>query len=104
MQIINLYCGLDTNGHDVDASQIAHDLAAKYFPEGHTIFNANGRYVGQVGVIDEATIVIQILSSSATIPADRVDHKINNFCQDYKLLAYQESVLVTWQTVEAAFV
>jgi len=104
MQVVNLFCGLDTNGRDVDASQIAHDLAAKYFPEGHTIFNANGRYVGQVGVIDEATIVIQVLSSSAAIPADRLDHQVNLFCQDYKLLANQESVLVTWQTVEAAFV
>lgn len=104
MQVVNLYCGLDTNGADVDAQQIAESLAAKYFGTGHTIFNATGRYVGQVGVIDEPTIVIQVLSSSATIPADRLDHQVNNFCQDYKLLANQESVLVTWQTVEAAFI
>ena len=104
MQLVNIYCGLDTNGADINASQIAKDLAAKYFGEGHTLFNATGRYVGQVGVIDEPTIVLQVMSPSATIPADRLDHQVNSFCQDYKHLANQESVLVTWQTVEAAFI
>ena len=104
MNLVNLYCGLDTNGADIDAKQIAEDLAAKYFGIGHTIFTATGRYVGKVGVIDEPTIVIQVMSPSATILADRLDHQVNNFCQDYKYLANQESVLVTWQTVEAAFV
>ena len=104
MQIINIYCGLDTNGADVDASQTAQDLAAKYFPNGHTLFNATGRWVGEVGVIDEPTIVLQVLSSSATIPADQIDNQVNNFCRDYKRLANQESVMVTWQAVQAAFV
>ena len=104
MNLVNLYCGLDTNGAAVDATQIVKDLAAKYFGTGHTLFNATGRYVGQVGVIDEPTIVVQVMSPSATIPADRLDHQVNLFCQDYKHLANQESVMVTWQTVEAAFV
>ena len=104
MQLVNIYCGLDTNGRDVDATQILKDLAGKYFPQGHTLFTATGRWMGQVGVIDEATILLQVMSPSATIPADRLDHQVNLFCQDYKHLANQESVLVTWQTVEAEFI
>ena len=104
MNLVRMYCGLDTNGRDVDAKQIALDLAAKYFGVGHTVYEANGRYVGQVGVIDEATIIVEAMSPSATIPADRLDHQVNLFCQDYKHLANQESVLVTWQQIEASFV
>ena len=99
-----MYCGLDTNGRDVDAKKVALDLAAKYFGTGHTVYDANGRYVGQVGVIDEATIIVEAMCPSATIPADRMNHAVNLFCQDYKHFANQESVLVTWQEIEAAFV
>ena len=104
MNLVKMYCGLDTNGADVNAKQIALDLAAKYFETGHTVYEANGRYVGQVGIIDEATIIIEVMSPSATIDADQLDHQVNLFCDEYKDRANQESVLVTWQEIKAAFV
>lgn len=104
MQLVNIYCGLDTNGRDVDAHKVAHDLAAKYFPNGHTIVNANGRWTGQVGVIDEPTLIIQVMFSDADASANCGHDSVNEFAGNYKQQAYQESVLVTWQEIQAAFV
>ena len=104
MQLVNIYCGLDTNGAAVDAHKLAHDLAAKYFPAGHTVIDANGRWTGEVGVIDEPTLIIQVLVPAVQSQPEQYDHKVNNFCQDYKQGANQESVLVTWQQIQAAFV
>ena len=104
MQLVNIYCGLDTNGANVDAHKLAHDLAAKYFPNGHTVVDANGRWIGEVGIIDEPTLVIQVLVPAVQSQPEQYDHKVNNFCQDYKQQANQESVLVTWQQIQAAFV
>lgn len=104
MQLVNIYCGLDTNGANIDAHKLAHDLAAKYFPQGHTVVNANGRWTGEVGIIDEPTLVIQVLVPAVQSQPEQYDHKVNNFCQEYKQGANQEAVLVTWQQIQAAFV
>ena len=104
MQLVNIYCGLDTNGRDVDAHKLAHDLAAKYFPNGHTVIDANGRWTGQVGVIDEPTLIIQVMFSDADASANCGHESVNNFAGSYKEQAYQESVLITWQKLDAAFV
>ena len=104
MQLVNIYCGLDTNGRDVDAHKLAHDLAAKYFPAGHTVIDANGRWTGEVGVIDEPTLIVQVMSPSDELSADNLNHAVNLFCDAYKQDANQESVLVTWQQIQAAFV
>lgn len=104
MQLIRIYCGLDTNGHDADANKIALDLAAKYFPNGHTVYDANGRWSGAVGVIDEPTIVVEVMSPSAEIDADKLTHAVQLFAGAYKIQAYQESVLITKQEIDAWFV
>ena len=104
MQVVNIYCGLDTNGADIDARQVALTLAGKYFPTGHTVVDALGRYSGQVGIIDEPSIIVQVMSPSDEIAADNLNQAVNLFCDAYKQDANQESVLVTWQQIQAAFV
>ena len=104
MQVTRIYCGLDTNGHDVDANRVALDLAAKYFPNGHTINFAQGRWSGEVGVINEPTIVVEVLCSSNEIERDQHHHSVQLFAGAYKDLAYQESVMVTSQEIDAWFV
>ena len=104
MKLTRIYCGLDTNGHDVDAKEVALDLAAKYFPNGHTVYDANGRWTGEVGVIDEPTIVVEVLCSSDEIERDQHHHAVQLFAGGYKTGAYQESVLVTSQEIDAWFV
>ena len=102
MFLFKVYLGLDTNGHDVDSHKLALDLAAKYFPNGHTVVNANGRWSGSVGIIDEPTLVIEVLAPSADF--DQIDHQVRMFAFQYKIDAYQESVLITHTEIEADFV
>ena len=104
MKLTRIYCGLDTNGHDVDAKEVALSLAAKYFPNGHTVYDANGRWTGEVGVIDEPTIVVEVLCSSNEIERDKHHHAVQLFAGAYKDHAKQESVMVTSQEIDAWFV
>ena len=104
MQVSRIYCGLDTNGLNVNARELAHNLAAKYFPAGHTIVEANGRWTGEVGVINEPTLIVEVLFSEIDCPHNSPHNTVKSFVRDYKEQANQESVLLTWQTVEAAFV
>ena len=104
MQLVNIYCGLDTNGANVDAHKLAHDLAALYFPHGHTVVNANGRWPGEVGIIDEPTLIVQVMFSDADSASGSAHESVNSFAKHYKFDANQESVLVTWQQIQAAFV
>lgn len=104
MKLYRIYCGTDTNGFDVDANKIARDLAAKYFPNGHTIYEAVGRWTGEVGVIDEPTLIVEFMAGEQQV-ADGSAHKaVSRFAGMYKNHAYQESVLVTDVDVNAAFV
>ena len=104
MQVTKVYCGLDTNGHDVDAYKLVHNLAAKYFPAGHTIVKANGRWVGDVGVIDEPTLIVEIMFDEIDCPTKSPHNTVKSFIRDYKEQAYQESVLVTNQEIDACFI
>jgi len=96
MQLISIYCGLNTNGHDVDARAIALELAAKWLPFGHTIIEATGRWQGDVGTIDEPTLIIQVFSGR--------DSEARALAGEYKNRCFQESVLITRQEAEADFV
>ena len=98
------YCGTDTNGFDVNAVKIAHDLAAKVFPGGHTIYNANGRWTGEVGVIDEPTIIVEWMASAEQVLSGEANKKASRFAGQYKNKAFQESVMVTQQDIDCFFV
>lgn len=104
MFVYKFCLGLDTNGHDVDAKQIALDLAAKYFPGGHTVYEANGRWTGKVGVIDEPTIVIEWMTSTADEKSGQAENQARMFAFQYKVNAYQESVLISKREEDAFFI
>ena len=91
MFTFRIYCGLDTNGAEVDAKAVALDLAGKCFPLGHTVYDANGRWTGDVGIIDEPTIVVEYHTKQ---PADG-DIAVAKFATQYRELANQESVMIT---------
>ena len=98
--VYRIYCGTDTNGFDVDATQIVPKLAAKYFPGGHTVYDAVGRWTGEGGVIDEPTIVVEFMTSDPS--AD--EKKVSQFAGQVKNKTFQESVLITKTEVDAFFV
>jgi len=104
MQVTKIYCGLDTNGHDVDAHKLALNLAAMYFENGHTVYEAQGRWVGEVGVINEPTIVVEVMCGTDEVERTRHHQRVQLFAGAYKQQAYQESVLITSQEIDAWFV
>lgn len=97
----NFFLGTDTNGADVNAKQLALDLAAKYFPNGHTVSDTLGRWIGQVGVINEATIVVTWLTD---LPPAICNITAKDFSEAYKQQANQEAVLFTQQEIVARYV
>jgi len=100
MFVFRIYCGLDTNGADVNARELALNLAAKYFPAGHTVYDAVGRWTGDVGVIDEPTIVLEVITDGL---ADG-DIAVAKFATEYKATANQEAVMITKKEQSCFFV
>lgn len=96
MQLISIYCGLDTNGHDVDARAVALELADKWLPFGYTVIEATGRWAGQAGTVDELTLIIQVFSER--------DSEARALAGEFKNRCFQESVAITRQEVDADFV
>ena len=92
------------DGRRRSCQELALILAAKHFPVGHTVYEANGRWMGKVGVIDEPTIVVEVLCSSCEIERNEHHHAVQMFAGEYKDLAKQESVMVTSQEIDAWFV
>ena len=98
-------CGLDTNGHDVDARQIALDLAAECFPHGHTICEVQGRWTLANGeAVNEATLEIVWMATDQQKANGEAHTRVSWLAGQYKERAYQEAVMITSQEVHAVFV
>ena len=98
-------CGLDTNGHDVDARQIALDLAAECFPHGHTIREVAGRWTMADGtVVDEPSLEIVWMATDQQKENGTAHTRVSWLAGQYKERAYQEAVMVTTQEVYTVFV
>ena len=104
MRLYRFFLGLDTNGANIDAKNVAYALAAECFPHGHTVYDANGRWFGDVGIIDEPTVVIEWFCSDQQIADGSGDKLALSFAAKFKAAANQESVLVTFTDVCATFV
>lgn len=102
MKLFRIYCGLDTNGnlHPELARQTAERLALKFFPHGHTIYEATGRWQSETVAVSEDTMIIEVLLDERT----GAQAKVYELAGAYKERCYQESVMITEATVEASFV
>ena len=102
MKTFRIYCGLDTNGHfhPEIARQTAERLALKYFPHGHTIYEATGRWQSDAVAVSEATLIIEVMIDERT----GAQAKVYELAGVYKERCHQESVMVTETQVEASFV
>ena len=100
-----IYCGTDANGHDVDARQLALDLAARYFPLGHTITEDLGRWTKADGtIVTEQTVVITWIASPEYVQADEAEGLVSRVAGEFKNGAFQEAVLITRREIDAVFV
>lgn len=98
---IKIFCGLDTKGRLTldQARETALGLASDWFPHGHTIVEATGRWQQDNAPVNEPTIIVEVITTNSTQEAFAY-----SLAGAYKNLAFQESVLITRQEIEADFV
>ena len=105
-----IYCGTDTNGHDVDARQLALDLALKFFPDGHTITEELGRwalrdhYGPTSEIVTEPTIVITWVATEQEVATGSAESLVTRLAKAFKDGAHQEAVLITRREIDAVFI
>ena len=100
-----IYCGTDTNGHEgVDAKSYALNLAAEYFPHGHTITEELGRWTtGNGEIVTELTVVIAWIADAEQVRTNEAHSRVSRCASDFKFFCYQESVLVTRRELDAVY-
>lgn len=101
MNTFRIYLGLDTKGRLTldQARETALGLAVDWFPHGHTIIEATGRWQQDNAPVTEPTIIVEVITENSTQEA-----KVYNLAGGYKALAFQESVLVTKTAIDAVLV
>jgi len=99
MNTFRIYLGLDTKGRLTldQARETALGLASDWFPHGHTIIEATGRWQQNNAPVDEPTIIVEVITENAEQEAT-----VYQLAEDYKVLAFQESVLVTKTVIDSA--
>ncbi len=98
MNLFRIYCGLDTKGRltEQQARETALGLACDWFPQGHTIIEATGRWQQDNAPVTEPTVIIEVLTDD--------EQQARRLAGCYKALAYQEAVMITKTEVNADFV
>ena len=101
MNTFRIYCGLDTKGRLTldQARETALGLASDWFPHGHTIIEATGRWQQDNAPVDEPTIIVEVITENLTEEAFAY-----SLACAYKTLAFQESVLITKTAIDYDFV
>ncbi len=98
MNLFRIYCGLDTKGRltEQQARETALGLACDWFPQGHTIIEATGRWQEANAPVDEPTIIIEVLTDD--------ELRVHILARAYKTLAFQEAVMVVRTEANVDFV
>ena len=86
-----IYCGCASPLGDEDkVATIVRDLAGEYFPKGHTIHEALGRWHGLFsGIIDERTLIVEVWEVEGFDPPP-----VGKFAGAFKEAGRQESVVI----------
>lgn len=97
-----IYCGTDAPHIDAASCEdLARNLAAEYFPHGHSVRIEDGCWRMATGeVVNERTVVVTWLTDSN----DLTNANVGKMAFDYKNLARQEAVMVVRQEVNSFMV
>jgi hypothetical protein len=101
MKLFRVYLGLDTKGRLTldQAREAALGLACDWFPHGHTIIEATGRWQQDNAPVTEPTIIVEVMTENKEQEA-----KVYKMAAAYKALAFQEAVMLTKTEIEGDFV
>lgn len=97
-----IFCGTDAPHIDpIACEDLARNLAAEYFPHGHSVRIEDGCWKMATGeIVKERTVVITWLTDS-----DELTNKnVGKLAFDYKNLARQEAVMIIRQEVDSFMV
>lgn len=84
-----------------ECEQLARNLAADYFPDGHSVRIEDGCWRMRTGeIVNERTVVITWLTESDAL----TNAKVGKLAHQFKNEARQEAVLVTRQEVDSFFI
>ena len=91
-----IYCGLDSNGFEVNTEALVYKLASKYFPDGYSVREEQGSWLSrETGeTIREKTLVVTWYVTDHDKLAGQAHKQVSRFAGAYKTHGYQESVLV----------
>ena len=98
----SVFCGTDAPNLTPDqCEELARNLAAEYFPAGHSVRIEDGCWKMQTGdVVKERTVVITWLTESDAL----TNAKVGKLAHQFKNEAQQEAVLVIRQEVDSFFI
>ena len=100
MQVHRIFCGLQTPHLTTgQADQLVRDLAMAHFPNGHTVYHAEGRWKGLMVECNERTLIVEVWEVSGFGTPDYA-----GFAADYKELGRQESVVILSTPAEAVVI
>lgn len=101
MNTFRIYLGLDTKGRLTldQARETALGVATDWFPHGHTIIEATGRWQQDNAPVTEPTIIVEVITENTKQEAN-----VYQLAGSYKALAFQESVLITKTAIEGILV
>lgn len=75
---------------EAQARDFAFALAGRYFPSGHTIVEATGRWLSpERGQVDEPSLIITVIGNG-----EETRSAVEQFCSAYKNQAAQDCVLL----------
>ena len=87
------------NGRSVSTDTMVRDLAAEYFPHGHTIYEAKGRWMQEGRIYTEPTLIVEVWE------VEGFDKQpVGRFAGAYKDRAQQESVVILTQEADATVI
>ena len=100
--LLSAYCGLESPAlSPVQCRERLANLAARHLPDGHTILEAEGRWLSpDRGIVQEPTQILQVLAERD----DAIHQAFITVCRLYKNEAAQDAVLVVTTEAAAEFI
>lgn len=100
--LFSAYCGLESPDlSPAECRECLSSLAARHLPNGHTIIEAEGRWLSpERGIVQEPTMIVQVFAERN----DAVHQALLTVASLYKNDARQDAVLVIATEAQVDFV
>lgn len=100
--LISAYCGLESPAlSPTQCRERLSNLAARHLPNGHTLIEAEGRWLSpDRGIVQEPTLVLQVIAERGS----ELHQALLTVCRLYKNEAEQDAVLIVATEADVDFI